>query len=134
MSLQSIIISLIIFSMAIAGMGLYIQDLSDQYNVTIEDDWADTYNQLDSMSNITDEVRENVEGSEITTATAFETMSSGGLASLKLVYHSITSVDDIFEDMIREIGLPVWVYHGFLAIFITIISFILLGAIFKVGL
>lgn len=130
-SLRSILISLIVFSMAIAGMGMIVADFNTSYNVTIDTGWEDTYNLLDNVTENTGVIKNQTAGSEIETATAFESLSQGGLASLKLFYNSGAYFSSIINNMALEYGVPAWVVEGLLAIIILTISMIILSAIFR---
>lgn len=123
---------IIVFSMVIAGLSTFLADLNHEYGLGVDTSWNETYNQLDQVSGVTEDIRNATEGSEITTADAFETISEGGMGAMKLVFNSFSLMDTIMTDLMREIGLPPWLYQGFLAILIVIVSFLIISAIFRV--
>jgi len=60
--ISSFIIALLLCSGVVAIIGLFVSEMSQEYSVTYDNDSMAVYNQLQSLSNQTEQVQEGVEG------------------------------------------------------------------------
>lgn len=131
MLLRNLIIAIIIMSMIVISMAGILQSLNEGYGTNIDAGFNETYNNLETMVNLTNDISNKTQGSDITTADAFETMSSGALGSLKLTYSAVPTLNNMIQDMLIDVGIPTYIWQGFLAILTVLISFIIISAIFR---
>lgn len=131
MDLKNIIIIVLIISAIAIGFGNIVSDANQKYDLDINNSYSETYNKLGEMENESSKLSETIRGGEINDATAFETLSIAGYTAIKLSFTSVNTLFSLVNNLVRDLGIPFWVYT-LLVILITIgIGYAILTYIFR---
>lgn len=119
---STFLIGIILFSIIVVGLAIPFGDLGDNYDVTIDASFNETYNKIQIVDNRTIDIGEEVRGNgEISTFDAFFLAGKAILSSARIVFTSFGVVTQLIFDLGSDFGIP--------SVFTTALGTILLLAI-----
>jgi len=127
MNFTTLTVAIIFMSMFALAIGAFMVDLSSNYQVPINQSYTNTYQKLNEITNITNEINAEVIGDSSTSSTSSEALFQQGQSAVLLSFGGIGLIGAILQDGAEVIGLPYWFIGGILAIIIVILSFLLFG-------
>lgn len=131
MNFTSLVIGVIIVSMLALGLGSFMADLSSTYGVPMNQTYVNTYAKLNEISNITNNINDQVISDSTSTGDVAETLLSQGGASIKLSLSGIGLIGAMLQDASGELGLPSWFVGGILGIIIVSLAFLAITVLTK---
>jgi len=103
MRLDSLLISVIVFSFIIAAGSGWITSMADHYNVEYEDKFGTVYDTVKDTENLTKEQKEMVIGGEIEEDDALDSAIKGATSAVKLMTAPIEIINLVAEEIEGEI-------------------------------
>lgn len=132
--LKDILIMCVVVSMTGIAIASFTQEQAINHGVVdIDTSFNDTFNLLPEMTNVTEQIRDNILEGTIISVEGFQALFNGGLAIMKLVLNSVTLPLRIFTNIITALGLPEWLSIGITSILIIVIAFVIINAVFGRG-
>lgn len=128
MKLSEIIIGLLLFSAVITGSVYWVNDMSEAYDVTTDTSFETTYDKTEELSELGDEIYTKTQEGELS---VIDFTVVPIIGALKLIGNSISTVTDLVVDFTTRLGMPTWIPSIILAIFTTMIAFLIIGSILK---
>ena len=135
--LRDIVIAfLLVGMMAFSGFS-FMSGLNDYYNVDIDSEYSQLYddiknNTLTTSSDISTQIEEKVEGGEdLTDITTLGFIGNVAIEIIKLPFKLIKNIPNMLTPIAILLHIPTWALTGILGIISIVVSFIILGAIFK---
>lgn len=130
MKLGSIVFGVLIFSAVILSFSLSFFEQADTYGVDYNTSQFESYEKIDETLNITNDVTENIRGTEGGgTDFNFVTQSFG---ALKITFNSFSIVTDIINLVGSELGVPsYWVTIGFTVLILSFV-FLIIASILSI--
>jgi hypothetical protein len=134
------VIGAILFCIIVIGLTtfLYSSGSSPLYNVNFNSEYSDIYNDinnsLDSLSGVSlnaSEKIEQTEGVQITQETGFVSLTAAAIDALKLPYTAYKIIVTTATSVTKVFGIPGWLTGALLAIVISVLAFLILGAILR---
>ena len=127
---KDILISIILFSVFIAGAFLSVGYSYGVYGTTYTDDTA-TYNKINAVTADVNSMQDKLSSSGASPVGFLEYISTGAWQSLKLVMNSGILIKGITESIGTQFGIPTIFISAFLSIAMIIIIFAILSAVFR---
>ena len=128
MKLSEIIIGLLLFSAMITGSVYWVEGMSTAYNVTTDTSFASTYDKTNELSSLGGEIYNKTQAGQLN---VIDFTVVPIIGALKLIGNSITTVTDLVVAFTTKLGMPSWIPTTILAIFTTMVAFLIIGSILK---
>ncbi len=131
------VISVLIFSVVLAGFGLVYTDLGTQYNIPTNETNRTAYDRLKGTSDepgildFADTLQTNVTTSKVQDPNLLFTLAVQGAKVIKLIPAMFVSTQIISSQAATDIGIPSIFLAAFLAFVIIVISLAIAAAIMK---
>jgi len=128
MKLSEIIIGLLLFSAIVTGSVYWIDDMATAYNVTTDTTFQSTYDKTNELSSLGGEIYNKTQEGQLS---VIDFTVVPIIGALKLIGQSLTTVTDLVVAFTTTLGMPEWITTTILAIFTTMIAFLIIGSILK---
>jgi len=127
MKLSNWMVGFVLFAGVITGMTFIIADMNANYNIEFTDNAS--YQVLDELRNITSQIEDQTDASNIDSTNFFEKAAKGATAGTKLTGLSMKTFRAVFAEFSNALGVPSWV-SVVVAILVTIlITFAIISAL-----
>lgn len=129
--LAKYMIGLMLFSMIIIGTTMFLRGFSDNYNIEVEPGWEDSYNFIDNMTTIGDDMTGILESKETNWAVSGLRM---GYSVLKGALQLPQFMGDIFGKIGTRLGITKetkWVTNYIIIIITMLIIFIITAGLIR---
>ena len=127
-TLSGLLIGLLIFMSIMVAFGYLVVDLNDNYNAGLNVSWVNEFDRFNDSDIITDDIRNQVEGSEADTDSQ-AWASTGILRAVKLPLNSFSMIKDFALLVVDDVLLPHWVFTLFISSSMLTIIFIIVSLI-----
>lgn len=114
--LSSVIIGIIIFGLFVSGFWFSYADTAQNYNMSINESFAEPFDRTLEAKNITTQISENIQDTEATTTDQIVTFISGGVAILKIIFTSIGIITPLSGLLGSYFAVPAFFGVAFLTI------------------
>lgn len=128
MKASDIVIGLLIFSAVIIAGATFAGDLADKYDVEIDETFESTYSHVDNLTEMSQDMYDSTTGAKLGVLD-YTVVPIWG--ALKMIGESVSVVSALTTEFADELNLPSWIPGLVLALFTTILAFILISAIMK---
>ena len=128
MKLSEIIVGLLLFSAIITGSVYWANDMAEAYNVTTDTSFESTYDKTSELASLGGEIYNKTQEGQLS---VIDFTVVPIIGALKLIGNSITTVTDLVIDFTERLGMPTWIPTTILAIFTTMVAFLIIGSILK---
>jgi hypothetical protein len=133
--ISTIFLGLIVFCAMIFAFGAQINDMQQNYNMTIDSAYTKTYQKINQTTALAIAIQGNMTGQAITTTGFIETIGEGAYKLLRLVMQLIPMVNAIIQDTLSvatdTIGLPQWIGQIIMLMFAITIIFLIIAAVLR---
>ena len=127
---RDILISLILFSVFIAGAFITVGQVYGIYGTSYSDNTA-TYNQINNVTADVNSMQDKLSSSGASPVGFLEYISTGAWQSLKLIMNSGILIKTVTEAVGNEFNIPTIFVSAFLSIVVIVIVFSILAAVFR---
>ncbi len=125
----SLAIAVILLSMIALGLSGFLADMSDTYEVEINQSYSNTFDKLEEISNQTNELSNNLVASGATSGDIDTALFQQAQGSVLLSFAGIGLIQAMLLDASNDLGLPSWVVGGTVAIIIVMLAFLAFSAL-----
>ena len=133
--ISTIFIGLVVFCAIIFAFSGVIGNMTSNYNVTIDQQFFNTYQKINQTATLAIGIQQNVTGQEIQSSGFFDTISNGAYKLLRLVMNLIPLVNNVIQDTLsastNAIGLPEWVGTIVMLMFLLTLIFLIIAAVLR---
>jgi hypothetical protein len=133
--ISTIFLGLIVFCAMIFAFGAQINDMQQNYNVSIDPAYAQTYQKINDTSSLAVAIQGNLTGQAIQTTGFVETIGTGAYKLLRLVMSLILIANDVVQNTVsvsgETIGLPKWIGQIVMLMFVVTIVFLIIAAVLR---
>ena len=133
---RDLVIMMVLVSLATVMSSVYLDGINDNYDVDIDNSWENTYNKMDSASDLTEDyyAKVNTTDQGIIPDTV-EILWTGTVDIIKLVVNSLSIISDIVSGFLTEIGMDERVANplgaGINILFISAVIFAIISSVLK---
>lgn len=107
MRIDNFLLGFVIFSLVIVTGALMIEDLNQKYDINMSTDgFNTTFNKIDEMYNISEEMNNKTMGEDITSSSATESSIKGAYSAVRLTSKSFGLSRSIMTDISNKFGIP----------------------------
>lgn len=131
MNFTSLSIGILILSMFAIALGGFLVDLGTTYGIQVNESYTNTYAKIGEISNITNQINQQVIGDDATSSTTSEALFQQGQSAVIISFKAIGLIGAVLQDAGTLIGLPYWFVGGILAIILVILGFLAIAIITK---
>ncbi len=123
-TLDKFLVAFVIFSVFVVTGVFIMNDVNTSYDVGAStDDFNDTYNTIDEMYNLSQDMKETTIGGEISDDEPWESMTKGSFSAIRLVVNTFTLMSNIMENIVASLPIPSYFVKFALAALTIIIIF-----------
>jgi len=128
-SLQGVIIGILVIGMVMLGFTGMLIETSDNYGITVDTGFSETFDRLNETQAQAVEVAEAVEGSSFESAGdgSVTAVFKGGIGVLKLILDSPSTFVTMIEETGKEYNIPARDIGAITAIILIIITFAIIA-------
>lgn len=127
--MKNILIGLLVGSVFVIVFADMMGQLSLNYGYNSDNSsFNTTYNKLQNIQNLSDNVTKIIQDAEINSDSAFFTATVGSYKAVKLLYSTVAVVNSIFTELSVLLGLPNWVVILVVTIVSLTISILIISA------
>lgn len=119
MDLKHVIIGAILFTTIFVGFGLFYYEMADTYGVTPDENFSQTFNQLNSTMQITQDISQDVYTAQTSTESSTTYMVSGSISAIRMIFSSFSLINAMIQETARVLRVPAWLVNSFIAIFLA---------------
>lgn len=135
MNLREWVIGGILFSMMLLGLFVFGGGLASEYDIDVEDNYNDTYNEIASYATELESLQAGLEPSDPEDLgqgdSALGFMARGGWSVIRMTLRIPTTMRTFMIDFSEEYAIPLWASYGLLAIVVALIFFAIAGAVLR---
>lgn len=131
LNFTTLTISIIVVSMFALAIGSFMVDIGSRYGVSVNQSYTHTYDKMQKISNISNQVSQQVIGDEATSSSQGEALFQQGQSAMMLSFRGTELIGAMGQDATEEIGIPWWFTGGVIAIIIVILGFLLFGVLLR---
>jgi len=133
--ISTIFLGLVVFCAMIFAFGAQINDMQQNYNISIDPAYAQTYQKINQTSNLAVAIQGNLTGQAIQTTGFVETIGTGAYKLLRLVMNLVVIANNVVQDTLSvsatTIGLPQWIGQIIMLMFVITIVFLIIAAVLR---
>lgn len=112
MRLDKFLMAFVVFSLIVVTGTLIIGNINTNYSdvgVNMStDDFNDTYNTIDQMYNISQDMKNQTYGGDIEDGDALDSAISGSYSAIRMVRNTFKLIGDIINDVAEVVGVPAY--------------------------
>ena len=132
--LSAVIVLVILVGMVTLGSISFLFEQATSQGITgVDYGFNGTFNHMEQISNTTEQVRNQLQNSNLISAQGFAALFSGAFAILRVVLNVAFLPITILTDLATALGLPYWVSLGLTSLIILIIVFSIMNIVFGRG-
>lgn len=120
-------VSAIIFLVMVAGMGLFFLNIKSNYNVSGDEDFTQTFDQLNDTYDLAVKTGEDLQGEGLTSQ---EDLFTAGWRSIKGIWSSIGVTKDIIVKSGEALKISPFYTFAFISVIIVILIITIAYAVF----
>lgn len=126
MRIDEFLVAFVVFSVIVVTGVLLIGDLNTNYNLDIDtSDFNETYNTIDTMYNLSQDMKEKTIDADISDEESWESMAKGSYSALRLTKDTFGLVGDIINQVAKQLGVPAYM----VTFALTVVTIVLIFAI-----
>lgn len=134
-TLQSFIVTLVLFIGIVVTLGSFAVTVSKDYTVitgnNVSDEFVTTYNQLSTIETDTEKIEENVLGTQTGSTDAAVEFFGDALNTLKVVGTSLSTTKTLIGNMADTLGISEFWFRIFNAVLILMVLTVIIYMIFR---
>lgn len=134
MGLYQMTVSVIIFSMVVAGLGLFLADAAKQASVTMDGSLSDlntSYTQYGQFEDLADKQDTQLKGGDVVPENSEAGIVRGSIGVAKDAEQAVNSTKTIIIKVSEEIGIPPIFIRGALLILAIAFIYLVVSIIFR---
>jgi len=131
MTPRNLLITILLFSLVVVGLGSATLSMASQYGTTYDDSWSATYNKINNITTDMNTAETQLQASGASPVGFLEYISTGAWQSLKLIANSGSLVKVMAEDTGNRYNIPPLYINVLLAIVSVTIIFGIISAVFR---
>lgn len=138
MQLNRFVVALVVFALVVVTGVLMSADVSDTYNVSMNDSSFNDVNEdasdiLDEMYETSDSQKDKLigEDGDVEESSAWESMITGAYSAVRLLSGSFSLVGGVLTSVSQEIGIPSYFVTAAITVVAILISFAIIYLLFR---
>lgn len=134
MRLDSWLISIVVFSVIMAGGILVFGNVINNYDVNVNNSelFGDVYNKINETYELSQDMKNKTLGAEVEGSDqSWESLIKGGYGATRIVKQSFELVGSILEAIIGKLGVPTMFFHAAMSALTIAIIFAVIYMVFR---